>query len=533
MSEKRPFLRAAGLVGGITLASRFLGLFRDIVLASFFGAGRLGDIFLIAFEMPNLVRRILGEGSLSAFIVPIFTQVRQEEGDEAGWRFASNALLTMGLVSLVLTALGVLLAEPLFSLFGYGYLERGDTEALQLGAHLTRIMFPFLMLLAVSSILMGLCHSLRHFTTPALGSIMLNLSMIAAGLIFWRVENKTLAAQAMAGAVLLGALLRVLIMLPALFRLGFRFYLRFKPGAARMRRLYLMLLPALYGLAVVQLNISISRAFATWLGEGYVPCLVFSNRLVQLPLAIIASAFATAILPSLSTLWNASKKEELADLSRFALRLNWIFFVPAMFGLIALGEPIIAMLFERRLWDAQATAQTYWALLFYAPGLVVWGMLRILTPIYYAQQDVRTPVLSATAATFLNIGLNVLLLTTPLLRDNLGHGGLALATTLGVLLNSAILLFILHRRGLVLWNWELSFTALRVLLAGAVMAGAVRLAWHYWIDETFQSPLIQGMALCLLMAAGGGLYFATAWLLRVPDLAKGLEVLARRRKRAV
>ncbi|MFP4580294.1 MAG: murein biosynthesis integral membrane protein MurJ [Candidatus Sumerlaeia bacterium] len=535
MSERKPFLKSAGIVSAITLFSRCLGLVRDMVLAACFGASRTGDIFLIAFELPNLARRILGEGSLSAFIVPVFSRVRKAEGEDGGWRFASNALTTLGLFSLVLTALGILAAPWLFSIFGYGYVERGDIEAIRMGAQLTRIMFPFLMLLAISSILMGMCHSLRHFTTPALGSVMLNVSMIATGLIFWRTASSGdpgswTFAQWLAVSVLVGAALRVIIMLPPLYKAGFRYSLRLHPGSGRMRRLYAMMLPALYGLAVVQINISVSRAFATWLGEGYVPCLVFSNRLVQLPLAIIAASMATAILPQISQYWIDGQKAELSRLARFAFRLVLILFMPAMAGLIVLGIPIIQLLFERNQWDAQGTADTYVALAFYAPGLAAWGMLRILTPIYYAQQDVRTPVLTATVAMVVNIALNVLLVGVAPLRETLGHGGLALATTLSVFLNTFLLFTILQKRRIGLWDMGLTITAIKTTAAAAIMGLC---GWYIWprldaaIPELLAARIVALGGLIALLAA---FYFVLCFMLRVRDLSGAKNILLRKKR---
>lgn len=536
-SEKRPFLRAAGLVGAITLVSRFLGLARDVVLGACLGASRMGDVFWAAFELPNLARRVLGEGSLSAFIVPIFTKVRGEKGEAAAWRFASNALTVMGAATLVLSALGILAARPLFSLYGYGYFERGDLEAIALGTRLTRIMFPFLMLLATSSILMGLCHAARHFTTPALGSIMLNVTMIGVGLVFWRdLKSDRLSGPAfahwLAVAVLAGALLRLLIMIPPLVRAGMRYRAVFDPRSEAMRRLFGMMLPAMFGLAVVQINISVSRAFATILGEGFLTSLVYSNRLVQLPLAVVASALATAILPQLSQMTVEGREDDLRELVRFAFRLIFILFVPATVGLMVLGHPVVQLLFERGKWDPLATLWTYQALLFYAPGLALWGLLRILTPIYYARHDVRTPVLVATAAMVVSVTFNVLLLTVGPLRATLGHGGLALANTLGVLVNAILLLCILHRRGLALWEPGLTLTAVRTLQAGAAMGIAAWAMWEFGGNRAVEAGQLWGFAaLAATIALSAGVYFALAFALRVPDLGEALRIVARREGR--
>jgi len=529
MSEKRPFLRAAGVVGFITVISRFLGLLRDMVLASVFGASRIGDIFQIAFELPNMTRRVLGEGSLSAFIVPIFSRVRAEEGEKRGWQFASNALTTIGLFTFVLMLLGIGLAPWLFWLLGYGYAARGDVEAIRLGVFLTRVMFPFQVFLALSAILMGLCHSLRHFSTPSMGSIMLNVTMIVTGLVFHKMPNQNRFALYMALAVLAGVILRLAIMLPPLSARGFHYTFRLRPDSPRMRELYTMMVPAVFGMAVVQLNITISRPFATSLGEGYLPCLTFSNHLVQMPLAIVASALGTAILPQLSQYLIEKRMQDLHNLAVFAFRLILIVFVPATIGLMVLGHPIIEVLFQRGKWTALGTQNAYWALLFYAPALVFWGILQILVPVFYAQRDVRTPVIVGAAAMLFNVALNVLLVTVRPLRDSLGHGGLALANTLGVILNTTLLQIVLMRRGLPLWDRTLTMTALKTLLAGGVMGAA---AWGTWRAV---HPLVagrHGLAPVIFLAgtlcASVVLYFLVAFLLRVPDLRDALRFVLRR-----
>jgi len=515
----------------ITLVSRILGLLRDMVLTTCFGMTWVADVFVLAFEIPNLARRILGEGSLSAFIVPVFSKVRAEEGMESAWKFACNALTVLAFISLGLTALGILLARPLFSVMGYGYVARHEVEAILLGVRLTRIMFPFLMLLTLSSILMGLCHSLRHFTMPALGSIMLNICMIVTGLVFFRCPAEILS-QVMAIAVLIGGGLRLIIMIPPLTRAGFHYRPVFAPRSDKMRQLFLMMLPAFFGLAVVQINISVSRAFATLLGEGLVICLMLSNRLVQLPLAIIGASLSTAILPQLSQFRLENRTQDLVKLVRFAFGLILIIFVPATVGLCVLGMPMIDLIFRQGKWTEAASRLTHQALIFYALGLVMWGLMRILIPIYYADRDVRTPVRIGAVSMIVNVLLNILLITVEPLRHTLGHAGLALANTLSVVMNTALLLYILQRRGLALWSRALCVTALKTCAAALVMG---LFAWFLW-DWLGQKAIavhraVGGLALAGTVLASGGLYAGIAVIMRVPDLKETLAILLRRRTR--
>ncbi len=499
-----------------------------MVLTTCFGMNWVGDVFLLAFEIPNLARRILGEGSLSAFIVPIFTKLRAQEGAESGWRFACNALTVLAVFSLGLTALGILLARPLFSVFGCGYVRRDHTEAILLGVCLIRIMFPFLMLLTLSSILMGLCHSLRHFTMPALGSIMLNISMIVTGLIFLH-SPLALLSRMMAVAVLVGGGLRLVIMIPPLMRSGFHYRPVFAPRSDKMRQLFLMMLPALFGLAVVQINISVSRAFATLLGQGLVMCLTLSNRLVQLPLAIIAASLSTAILPQLSQFRLEKRSEELVKLVRFAFSLILILFVPATVGLCVLGMPMIDLLFGYGKWTEAASRLTHQPLIFYALGLVMWGLMRILIPIYYADRDVRTPVRIGAVSMIINVLLNILFVGVDPLRHTLGHAGLALANTLSVVVNTALLLGVLQRRGLALWSRTLSITAFKTCVAATAMGVFAWFFWD-WIGAGAMSVhrVVGGLALAGTVLVSGGVYAGIAVLMQVPDLKESLAILLRR-----
>jgi putative peptidoglycan lipid II flippase len=299
-----------------------------------------------------------------------------------------------------------------------------------------------------------------------------------------------------------------------------------------MQQLYVMMLPALLGMAVAQINITASRIFATHLGEGFVVCLLMSNRLVQLPLAIVAGAFSTAILPQISQLWIEDRKNDLCNLVRFAFRLIFIVFVPATIVLCVLGLPIIELIFKRGKWDTQASNLTYQALIYYALGLVVWGMMRILTPIFYADRNVRTPVLIGAVSMVINILLNVLVIMIEPLRSTLGHGGLALANTLSVLVNAILLLWILQRKGLVIWDRMLSLTAIKTSVAASIMGLFSWFLWDILSEEALaKSTIAEGGLLMGTLVVSGMIYVGVALLLRVPDIQEVLLILLRYKKR--
>lgn len=543
MSERRTFVRATTIVAAITALSRVLGLVRDMVAGALLGAGRVSDVFWIAFELPNLARRALGEGALSAFIVPLFTAEERERGEAAAWRFAANALNAVLILGLILTVLGLVFSRELFMVFGgLGLALREGTQpqALELGARLTRIMFPYLLLLGMASVLMGLCHARRRFAAPAFGSVVLNLAMIGSGVAFWLLHRGRLSGaddpQALVHqarfalwlslAVMGGIFLRVVIHLPTLWREGFRFRPILDRRDRRLRQLFAKMPFALVGLLMAHLMISVNKFFAMFMDDGYVTQLSYSSRIIQLPLGIVASAMATTILPQLAQHLHEERSERLHALFGFAMRAVLILFVPAMVGLILLRQDLIALLFERLNWTASDTRGAAWALLFYALGLVPMAALSLIVPLYYARLNLRQPVQAAAAALGLNIALNAVFMLTPLRQ-----GGLALATSLSVTAN--LMMLLAWQEGGIgrVAHWGLGATAARCALSAAVMAGALIalragfVAWGVPLETT--AP--RAAFIAIAVPAGAAVYFAIAAALKTPDLAEALRLIRSRR----
>ncbi len=525
-SERKSLLKAAGVVSAITLLSRALGLVRDAVIAARLGAGYFSDCLNIAFEIPNLTRRVLGEGSLSAFIVPVYSRARKEEGDSGGWRFVSNALNTFTLLTLLLTALGIIFSKQLFIIFGgIKYFARGETEYLNLGTSLTQIMFPFLMFLALASLLMGVLHSHRHFTMPALGSVMLNITIILASFIFAKVTPKRFTFV-LAWAVLIGVVLRVAILIPPLIARGFRYTPVLRAGSPRLRQLYKMMLPATLGLAVVHLNIMVDSNFANFLGPGRVTYLRNANRLIQFPLALFASAIATAILPQLTGYLLEDKKRQLKQTMSFAFRLLMIIFIPATVGLIALGQPIIELILQRGYWTAEATLNTQFALMFYALGLLPIAFLRIITPLYYARQDVMTPFKMGAIALGINIALNAFFIFfTPL-----EHGGLAFASSIAAAVNFYLLY---HREREVFGTvfTEEARNTFHRTLAAAILMGFCVWGLHRGMCTLYPANRFLLKAIFTLGSVGLGAAFFVFFgkIFRIPELDEALRLILRRK----
>ncbi len=524
-SDRRRVLGAAGLVGLVTLLSRMLGMVRDAFFSRALGHSWLSDVFLLAFEIPNLARRVLGEGSLSAFIVPIFTQFRDEHGEERGWRFANNALLTMTVFTGVLTVLCWFGAQWLFIAFGGAadWFRADDPTFVNTGTELVRIMIPVMTLLAVAAMMMGLLHSLGHFLAPALGSVVVNVVLIGVCVVGldWGPEN---LIAPLAWATVAAATLRVAIMIPALQRRGWRWRPVFNPRSDGMLRLYAMMAPATFGLAIAHINISIDKILARWLGDGPATYLYHANHLTQFPLAIFASALATAMLPTLSKRLIEGDLPALHRTMNMSLRLSLLLFMPAMVGLIILARPIIAVIYEGQHFTAVGTAGTAWALTFYAVGMLPFAAHRLITPLYYARQDLRTPLRAGAIAVVVNIVLNLVFMNTAL-----RHGGLALATSIATLVNV-----------LLLFRWlDVGFSAmfdralLRLFAQTLVLSAAMGAAcWWTWtqLAPTFDAAAwgLRTVIALGLVAEGALLYAAGTKLLRIAEANEAWRRLVRR-----
>jgi putative peptidoglycan lipid II flippase len=465
MGRRSQLLSAAGLVSGLTAASRVLGVVRDALIAAKLGASSLNDVFQIAQSIPNLARRVLGEGALSAFIVPVVSDVRRKKGPAEAWRSTANALNLFAALTLVLTIVGCVFSKPLFVLYGGSKFELAEQVGLlDLGSSLTRIMFPYLMILTLVALLMGVLHSLNHFLAPALGSAVINIVMIAAAVIFFSL-GATAFLYVQAWAIMLGVVLRLAILFPPLLRRGFRWQPVFDHREKGFVELTSKMPAAVYATAVAQINIAVSFNLATnYCGEGSVVFLRYSQQLIQLPLALFATALSTVLLPQLSAVVAEKNHDELRDTMGFAFRGILLVFIPATIGLMVLGYPIVEILFQRGKWTAAATAGTTSALLYYAIGLVALGAQRIFIPLYYAQKDMVTPVKHGAVAMVANIILSVILMQTPLT-----YSGLALAGSLAAILNTWLLWRGLTRRFGRDFAGPMWSTLLRSLACAAVM----------------------------------------------------------------
>ena len=401
--------RSAGAIGAATATSRVLGLVRDQVLAALFGASNELDAFIVAFRIPNLVRDLFAEGAMSAAFVPTFTRHLTRSGKEDAWRLGNNVLNAVVVATALLVALGMVFAHPLVNLYASSYAR--VPGKLELTVELTRVMLPFLVLVAIAAAAMGMLNSLHHYFLPALSPAMFNVSTIACAFLLVPVMPRLGLPRIMAIAfgALLGGLGQVLLQWPSLRREGFRYAPTLDLRDRGLREVLILMGPGTVGLAATQVNIFVNTLLATSQGTGAVSWLTFGFRLMYLPIGLVGVSIATAVLPAVSRHAAADEMEDVRHTVARGLAMMLMLNVPATFGLIALATPIVQLLFQRGHFLGADTVPTAEAVRLYAAGLVGYSAVRIASPTFYALRRSRVPVIVSMCTVALNIALSVTL----------------------------------------------------------------------------------------------------------------------------
>lgn len=477
---KRGMVRAAGAVSLATMISRVLGLVREQVLAAYFDVFST-DAFFVAFRIPNLLRDLFAEGALSAAFVPTFTDYLNNRGKEEAWRLASlfiNALLA---VLSVITLVFFLAAKYFVLILAAGFLEHAGKIALT--TKLAQIMSPFLLFVALASVIMGMLNAHGKFFIPALAPAMFNLVNIAAGIFLSPLMPKFGQEPIVAMAIgsLLGSVGQLLIQIPSAYHKGFRYEAIVNYSHPGLRHITKLMLPATFGLAATQINVIIDNQFASSFGNGPVSWLNYAFRLMQLPIGIFGVAIATVNLAAVSRHAAQRNHEELKSTLARSVRLATALTIPAMAGLIALRYPIIEVLYKHRMFTAEYTLQTSSALLHYALGLSAYSFVKIIVPTFYALGDSKTPAIASTLTVGMKIVLNFIL------TAYLGFLGLALSTSLASWLNVLFLSYQLRRKIGGFQGYRVVSTAVKVT-AAAVLMGTACFYFYSWIRPVL-SPL--------------------------------------------
>ena len=512
-------VRAVGAIGFATLASRVLGYARDMVVARAFGAGPLTDAFFVAFRIPNLLRRLLGEGALSTAVIPVFTASLTRESRAAFTRMV-RAVLGAGTLTLCLVTLAGMAAAPwIVACLTPGW--AADPPLVGLAVQLTRLMFPYLLLVGLAALATGLLNAHHRFFTAAAGPAVLNVGMIGAVLLLARRMDPPILALAI--GVLAGGLGQLLVQLPEVRRLGVPLRPSGEWRHPAVREIARRLAPAAFGLAAVQVTVLVNTLLASLLPAGTVSYLYYADRVVEFPLGVFGIALATAALPTMAVQAARGETRALVETVGFSLRLAAFVAVPATAGLLVLGEPIVRLLFARGAFGAPEAAATTQALVGYAVGLPAFSATRLVAQAFYALGDTRTPVLVGLGSVAVNVVLALMLM------EPLAQGGLALASSLAAYANLAALAWALRRRLGPLGGRALAVSLARTLVASAAVGAAC--AWA--------RPVLDGAvgwpaaALTLAAVAGGAVvYVAVTAALRAPELAD-LLALRRRAPRAL
>ena len=452
--ENQSVVKAAGMIGVATFSSRVLGFVRDMVLAKLFGATPAADAFFVAYRIPNLLRELFAEGSMSAAFIPVFTEYHTLRSKQDAWELASAAFTTLLTIVTGITILGILGAAGIVWLLAPGFHD--DPTRLEMTTLLTRMMFPYLIFISLAALAMGILNSLRAFAAPAFSPVFFNLFIIGCSLFLAPTMREPILGVAI--GVVAGGAAQFAMQLPGLKLRGMLFGFMFNPGHPGVRKIGRLMIPSLLGLSVTQINITVSTILGSFFAGGPT-YLFYGMRLIQFPLGIFGVALATAILPTLSAQAARGALDELRTTLGFGLRMILFIIVPAMVGLILLRTPLVHLFFEHGTFTAHDTAETAFAVLCYALGLWAFGGVRIIVSAFYSLKDTTTPAISAAISVVVNILFSLVLMS------HLGAAGLALATALAAMVNGGILVVVLNRRlGGVEWESVIR-SAGRVLVA--------------------------------------------------------------------
>jgi putative peptidoglycan lipid II flippase len=520
-------LKSSGAMAAATLTSRILGMVREMVYARFMGVGWVTDAFLLAFQIPNLFRRLLGEGALTAAFIPIFKEKEKLHGEEEMWR-ASNAVIS-GLVIITSAIVAIMMLGITLALNLHQFPQRTE-----LMLQLLRVMFPYLLLVCLAAALMGVLNARGHFFIPAMGAAMLNVVMIAS--VLWLAptfgkglppgERLPVEIFALAYGVLAAGVAQAAFQVPTLWRDGFRYQWVSPWGDETVRRVIVKMIPGTIGIAAYQINVTTVQILSFWVGTGIVSSFGYAVRLMELPQGMFGISLATYLLPTLSGLAAEKNYAEFRATLRKGLSTLVFLNLIASALLVALAVPIVRLLFEYGKFDADATQKASFALICLGPGLVAFSAANILVRAFYALGDTMTPMKISIFCLTLN-----LVLAGVLVRP-LQQGGLGVANSLTSLCNVGLLLFALRKKLGKLEMESLRKTGL-LLLWMTLLAGIIALmGWRWWENEIGHATVATRIGAVFVPAVvAGGLYWLAALAFKIPEAGEILEFATTRFKR--
>lgn len=524
MAKEKLNTRAAGIVALAVMLSRVLGLARELIFAALFGAGRGMDAYITAYRAPNLLRDLFAEGALSVAFVTVFSKLGVEKNYEAAWELARK-MATLALVFMTgMTLLGILFAPALIAVLAPGF----DADKSAFAVELTRIMFPFILMVSLAALVMGMLNSRNVFGVPALASSFYNLGSIFGGVTIAWLIDPTFGPRSLIGmaiGTLIGGFLQLAVQIPSLKKVGFTFHFDFGWRDAQVKRVLWLMLPAVIAASAVQVNVMVNSIFASYLGDGAVSWLSYAFRLMQLPLGIFGVAVATVTLPAVAKIAAGGDMAHFRETLAKAIRLALFLTLPATIGLMMMSSEIIGLIYERGKFTAGDTEQTGAALKFYAVGLMGYACIKVLSPAFYALERKWTPML----VTFFGIALNIFLNWQLTFRMGLGHKGLALSTGLVATIDFFILYFLMRRAAGGMESFKVIASFGRIAVAAAGLA-AVCMLGRGWLAPWLGAASLfdRAWSLLAIIGAAAAVYFALCALLRVEEAREAVALVRRK-----
>lgn len=500
----KALLKSTAVVSVMTLVSRVSGLVRDVVMANILGSSGLADAFFVAFRIPNFLRRIFGEGAFSQAFVPVFSELTAQNTPEAK-RFVNATAGMLALITFVLTVLGIIFAPALVSFYAMGYND--DPVQFAATVDVLRLMFPYLFCISLVAMSAGILNTLNRFAVPAVTPVLLNICMILA---MWLLVPYTQnAAQALAVGVLVAGVVQLLFQVPSLLKEGYLPTFAIARNNEPMRRVFKLMLPAVFSVSVAQVNMFVNTVLASFLVTGSVSWLYYSDRLMEFPVGVFGIALATVVLPSLSKEHTTGSEAQFSSMMDWALRWVVVISVPATVALFVLAVPLLTTIFQYNAFTERDVQMSALALKAFAVGVCGFIFVKVLAPGFFARQDTKTPMRIAVISVVVNVLMSLILVRF------LQHTGLALAISIAAWVNASMLYFALRARKVYQpehgWFWFLA----RIGIAVAVMTCALFLldvskeTWFAW--SLFERVL----RLLILVVAGGGSYFVSLFVLGI------------------
>ncbi len=522
MTDKKHILKSASIISLVTVVSRVLGYVRDQRITLLLGTSAAADAYVLAYRIPNLFRRLVAEGSMTASFIPVFTTYMKEKSKEDVWDFANKLFWTLALVVAVITVLGMVFSPSVVHLFA------GNNAAGTQAIELNRIVFPYLFFISLAALAMGILNCFHVFGLPAATPVILNLATILFTFAVVRSHFKD-AATAIVVGILVGGVLQFLMQVPQLVEKGmkFKFGISFShPGIKNVARL---MIPRLFGIGIGQINLFVDTRFATAsvMPAGSLAALYVADRVMELVLGGYAIAVATAILPMMSHQAAAKDYESLKKTLAFSVRIVAFITIPAALGLMILREPIIRVLFQHGQFAAESTRLTARALLYYAVGLPALATVKLVVPAFYSTADTKTPVIVASISLLINIVLNIVFLQFFFKRVQ--NGGPALATAIACFFDFFALFIIFRLRYGAMGTMEILRSFGKISMCASIMGVACWFGNRYTQFTLHSRFLVQLLVFSGLIVGATALYLALAWLFRCHEIQEVYGIATRRR----